>query len=385
MFTPQLNLISATMLLGIIQALFLAIVFLGYGRKGNHVFIGIAMLILALIEFESFLNYTGYVIYAPWIINTTTPMIFALGPLSYFYIRRTSGYRSFKKRDLLHFAPALSYFFYSFFFFFQNNGFKINSALKANHPEAIIPGYFADFPTDPLRIQGFVVIEGLAIHLLIYSIVSFVFLRKQSAQVTQKRSRYPVHVRWAYIWMLSLLIGSMLLLSTGGVINGIRIYKSWLPAFTIDIYCVLIIYINMAYWLGDALIPFISQNKYSKSPLDQKDQQSLLAGLQLIMLRQKPYKNADFSLNQLARLAQLSPHVTSQVINAGSGMSFNEFVNWYRIDEARKLLTDPAGDQIKVEGLAYELGYKSKSAFFTSFRRFTDTTPGRFRDLHKKT
>jgi AraC-like DNA-binding protein len=168
---------------------------------------------------------------------------------------------------------------------------------------------------------------------------------------------------------------------TGGVINGYIVYKSILPSYTVDIFCVVVVYGTTIFWISRALVSQIEKSKYAKSPLNPDLQRQKLLKLREIMATQKPYKSQEFSLSHLARLANLSTHHASQVINSGSGMSFNEFVNLYRVEEARNILQSSVGNQVKIETLAYELGYKSKSAFFNSFKKYTETTPARFREL----
>jgi hypothetical protein len=53
---PQIDFISVVVLLGVFQAMFLSSIFLLYGRKGLHGPIGFILLILAIIELDSFLK-----------------------------------------------------------------------------------------------------------------------------------------------------------------------------------------------------------------------------------------------------------------------------------------------------------------------------------------
>ena len=55
---------------------------------------------------------------------------------------------------------------------------------------------------------------------------------------------------------------------------------------------------------------------------------------------------------------------------------FFEMVAEYRVSEAKSLLRDHPN--IKVEEIAEQVGYNSKSSFNTAFKKLTGTTPSEF-------
>ncbi len=379
-FIPQLNLVSSFVLFGVLQALCLAIIFLlSRERKGSIEFATL-MLILVVIELESFLNYSGYIIHWPFMINVSPPLILVLGPLSYLYLKKLRSESINRKNVLIHFIPAIGYFVYSFLFFLQPATFKINAVLRSFHPEAVHGRILPSFEIDPLNLQGIVVVEGLALHLFCYSLACLVKLKWKEVKLRDIREER----QWPVIWAISTLLGSVIFLLTGGVVNGVVLYESVLPAYFIDLFSTVLVYGTTMYWISRVILTKSPGNKYAKSGLSSEFQQIKLLKLREVMVMQKPYKSPDFSLSRLANLANLSPHQTSQVINSGTGVTFNEFVNLYRVEEARNVLMSSENNAVKVEILAYELGYKSKSAFFSSFKRYTDTTPARFRELVQK-
>lgn len=343
---------------------------------------GWLMLALALIELESFLNYSGFIIYTPWLINISPPLILLLGPLTFLHITTNARPNDSQKLWFLHFSPALLYFFYSGFFFLQPTAFKLNAVLRSFHGELVNEYVPPGFPVDPLEIQGIVVIEGLAVHLLIYVLISAVVLWRtkpfEQGRVLKTKSQ---HHQWMVLLVAGLLIGSFVFLLTGGVVNGYTLFKSVLPAYAVNLYCVVFTYLATGFWVSVALSSRFKLNKYAKSSLSTELQLHKLSSIRQIMDTQKPFKDSEFSLDHLSKLASMSPHHTSQVINGCMGMTFTEFVNWYRVQEARSVLDSASRNEVKVEMLAYELGYKSKSAFFNAFKRYTDTTPSRYREL----
>ena len=119
------------------------------------------------------------------------------------------------------------------------------------------------------------------------------------------------------------------------------------------------------------------QQKYKSSSITPEQQLHLLSRLKEIMTAQKPFLKPNFSLPDLADQMKVSVHQLSQVINDGLGKSFFEMTAEYRIEEAKILLKEKAN--IKVEEIAEEVGYNSKSSFNTAFKKLTGMTPREWR------
>lgn len=98
------------------------------------------------------------------------------------------------------------------------------------------------------------------------------------------------------------------------------------------------------------------------------------------MEEDKPFLSADFSLPDLAEKVGTTVHVLSQVINSGLGKSFFEMTAEYRVEEAKSLLIRQKN--IKVEEIAEQVGYNSKSSFNTAFKKITGVTPSEFRNAN---
>jgi AraC-like DNA-binding protein len=93
----------------------------------------------------------------------------------------------------------------------------------------------------------------------------------------------------------------------------------------------------------------------------------------------RPWLDPDLTLEQLALQLKLRPKLLSQAINEGLGQNFFEFINRYRIEEARRLLTNPADKKITVLEVLYQVGFNSKSSFNTVFKKQTGLTPSEFK------
>ncbi len=69
----------------------------------------------------------------------------------------------------------------------------------------------------------------------------------------------------------------------------------------------------------------------------------------------------------------------SWLINTHSQKNFNRFVNEFRIEEAKRLLSDPEFDNLNFSGIAEEIGFNSRSSFFTNFKIIEGITPLEFK------
>jgi AraC-like DNA-binding protein len=58
---------------------------------------------------------------------------------------------------------------------------------------------------------------------------------------------------------------------------------------------------------------------------------------------------------------------------------FFDFINEYRINDAKKLLKDPTKKEITVLEILYQVGFNSKSSFYTAFKKATNQTPTAYR------
>jgi AraC-like DNA-binding protein len=98
------------------------------------------------------------------------------------------------------------------------------------------------------------------------------------------------------------------------------------------------------------------------------------------MQSEKPYLEPELSLDELALQLSIKPRVLSQAINDILQQNFFDFINRYRIEEARRLLTNPADKKITVLEVLYKVGFNSKSSFNTLFKKYTGLTPTEFRN-----
>lgn len=132
-----------------------------------------------------------------------------------------------------------------------------------------------------------------------------------------------------------------------------------------------------------ASVPINSGDPAVKASVLTADLTGQRTKLLALMDAEKPYLEPELSLADLARRLHTNPVVLSQVINAGIGRNFNDFVNTYRVDEFKRQVVDPANAHLSLLGVALDCGFNSKATFNRAFRKFTGQSPREFVDTQK--
>jgi AraC-like DNA-binding protein len=101
--------------------------------------------------------------------------------------------------------------------------------------------------------------------------------------------------------------------------------------------------------------------------------------LERFMNSEKPFLNANLSVNQLAKQMGMSPRDLSFVINHGFEKNFFDFVGDYRIRHATELL-DLRQEGKTILEVMLDSGFNSKSVFNTAFKHKTGMTPTQYRN-----
>lgn len=115
--------------------------------------------------------------------------------------------------------------------------------------------------------------------------------------------------------------------------------------------------------------------KYSKSGLSDALSVELKNSLMRIMEEEKPYLKSDLRLNELSALLHVSRNHTSQIINMHFNLTFFDFINKYRVEEAKQLLNENHKNKLSVTAIAYQVGFNSRASFYKSFKKYTNQTP----------
>ena len=316
-------------------------------------------------------------------IGLTLPLV--QGPFLYLYTRQQTTARPFKGIQLLHFLPVIlaNAIFIKFYLLsheqkvevFQQNGqgFKWQSAVNLY----------------AIYISGIVYITLSFYHLLKY--------RKNL--VNQFSNTEKINFNWLLyliVWMMAIWIIILVVRNDSWTFGAAALFILWLGFFGIKQVQVFSQHktmmaaspIRQGKMNSDAnadkdvveLNPAESpaELKYQKSSLSDEDANRIHDRLNEALTHEKPFKNPELTLNDLAEILEVHPNHLSQVINSRENKNFYDLINEKRVEEFIEIILKPESQQFTLLALAFDCGFNSKASFNRNFKKYTGRTPSEF-------
>jgi YesN/AraC family two-component response regulator len=119
-----------------------------------------------------------------------------------------------------------------------------------------------------------------------------------------------------------------------------------------------------------------SENENFKSDNTSKLNEKLLE----LFENEAIYKNPDLKITQISEILHTNRTYISKHINTEFSCTFSDFVNRYRIEEAKKLLIDESSKSYSLNYISEKSGFGSMGSFMRVFRDVVGITPGQFRE-----
>jgi AraC-like DNA-binding protein len=367
--SPALTFLGILNLIGAAQGLLLAAALLTSraGSKTANRLLASLTLTISIIVTGAVLLSSQYVWVYPHLSRLHHPFVFLAGPLLFLYLReRTSTTRRFDRKDLLHFIPFAVCLIYLLPYYLQSAKGKI-AVLSSEYLEASLGQWYY------VRSSLFIIQFLVYLVLIVLTIVQYSRKAKKPDSPPDRATLAEVRffvIASAVIW--------------AGAVLRYAIDATARTNLLVPLGASAVIY-AMGYWQmtkrplereGERL----STKKYEKSTLTPERAERYVAKLVQCMKAEKPFTDGDLTLQSLATSLSISPHHLSQVINERLGQTFSDFINSYRVEEAKQRLLDPAFRHLSLLGIAVEVGFSSKSSFNSVFKKHTNLTPSEFRN-----
>lgn len=379
----HLDFIALIMVLGLFLGFFLSYFLIKKSWKSNlpNLFMGLLILGLSLTMLEGWLNYTGLIFRILWATNFAEPLNFVIAPLIYLFV--ISQFKNFKKeKQWLHFLPFIFWLGYCVFYFMQPDFVKYNSNIGVMQLD--IPFIRGDYfiSHDPLSIRTYVnLLTGLSF--VIYNILTIKILIDNSRSLGQKlwntTNKTLVAIRNAqyhFLIMIAIFVAVKLFFANSDAGDYfLYLYLTFMLFMTI-----VQIMNNSSYFEDVSTFLEAPVLKYKKSSLSNEDKSDILDAIENQMNNEKFFIKSTASLTSLSKTINQSSHHVSQVINEKLDQSFFEMLATYRVEEAKAILKTDLGKKLTIEDIAERVGYNSKSAFNTVFKKITKQTPSTYRD-----
>ena len=218
-----------------------------------------------------------------------------------------------------------------------------------------------------------------------YTTLSIIQLKKYQKKIL---NIYSDVERRNYTSLKYLLIGILIILSLS-LVSSIAFYtmEYTLPFTPSLVITILLISSNQSYQsiidrinypdanqtIDDEL--YTNKANYITSKLTIEDQQALANLIKQYIQDDKPYLKIDLRLSDVAKALDQYPHHITEVLNTVFNRNFNDFINFYRVEEAKRQLLDLDKKNITFIAIANDCGFNSKSSFYRTFKQNTGMTP----------
>lgn len=370
------NLVTMILLLGATQGVFLALlVFNKPGNKSANRFLAFLLISYSAFLADASLMQTEFGWQFPHLLGLAAGVIYLVTPLHYFYARSLiSPDFSFRKKHLLHFVPFAAFYLASLFPYYLLSGAEKIAYLQTDQLKG--PSPLLLFFNWVLVFQG-----------IIYLTMTLRLLKKHSLRIKDNFSSLE---KINLNWLKNITLMTLAFWSLEFLLEILQIFH-FAASIEISVPLSAAVFIYAMGYLGlrqPEIFYGFAENKelkkYERSGLTKTMGQELLKKLIHLMETEKPYTDSNLKLTQLAQMLSTSPNYLSQVINEELKQNFFDFVNWYRIEEAKRLISNSSYQNFTLLAIAYDVGFNSKSAFNTSFKKHTQMTPSQFRKNFSK-
>ncbi len=357
------------------QSLFLFFIIAAMKKnKRSNLFLAFFILAPSLMFFSMFLHKNGYFGILKYVSVVSLPSISLAGVFMYFYTRSLMNTKSrFSLKDIIHFAI-----------------FAFLVIVFLSLREIILP-----------HNMGFVVFCIITVGLtnsLAYLIYSSLNLKTYLSNLENYYSdTEKMNMNWLkLITILSLVIMIVLNFLHWGAFFHIMAREKGDIFMSINLLGLISVILIIAYHIvnmpeifkinnimdqGDEENETASERKekYARQSLSDDSQDDILEKLNVHMSNEKPYLRDSVSIKDLSEELSIPAHHLSIVINNKLKMNFYNFINGYRVEEAKIILQANSSLDASILSIAFSVGFNSKSTFNNVFKKMTGFTPSEYR------
>ncbi|QSE96883.1 helix-turn-helix domain-containing protein [Fulvivirga lutea] len=309
------------------QGIFLSILL--YLKDANRLAYLAASILLYSFMIGYYVTYwSGYNTEIPRALGVSMGFTFLIGPFLLFYVQQKA------KNITLHISP-----------------FLLNAAVFLILPQ---------FPNERAIVSSLLAVAQ-CIHLIVYCI-----LIKNSS----KESKWAKIIFFAFSGYTITFLTYYVLVWTGTL----KLEYDYFISLASSLF---IYYTGYKAVISPKELIFSSDKKYQKSALSLSASRSILKTIRTHMDENKAYRDNELKLTTLADQLGLSPNHISQVINELTQYNFSDFVNKYRIEEAKSLIETSENKPVFIE-IAFDVGFNNKASFNNAFKKFTQMSPSSY-------
>ncbi len=238
----------------------------------------------------------------------------------------------------------------------------------------ILIGSIKPYQTEPLFWNTYVV-QSIYIFWFISICATSFLLIPQLIEIYKSKNKLSAKYKWlSIIYFGNVIIAGAFFVAFFG--NSMAYYITGPLAFTFFLYLLAFGYFNNQWFEIESKQ---SEEKYINKKINSKEAENLLEQLDQLMKTKKIFTEKELKLSNVADELKITPHRLSQLLNDNLGKGFKLFINEQRVEAACELLGN--NNLMSLEGIGYEVGFKSKSNFFTTFKKLKNVTPAQYKEI----
>lgn len=363
---------------------FWAVVLLISKRENNR-----AKFFLGVFMFTAFLLYLSHAIFFQNIVSAY--LIFdpiynfaslSVYPLYYWYIKLLTVETSYRWRNLHLLTPA---FFISLF------SFVLYQFMNENERMDYVLGFLLKSKTDftyttLILIQKYNYILGrviFAVQVIIILYFGQKLVRNYNKHIANFYSNLESRsILWVNFILFSLVITSVVSIVFNVIGRSFFMGSKTLLIIPSIIFSVLLFIIGLQGYMQNHTVFDLEMDEQKEKDIIPKSYNSnrLNEKLTELFVKEAIYKNPDLKITHLSEKLHTNRTYISKHINTQYLCTFNDYVNRYRIEEAKRLLSDESSQNFSLNYISEKSGFGSMGTFMRVFREFEGITPGQFRD-----
>lgn len=310
----------------------------------------------------------------PHLYKVTSIFTYLFFPPLFLYTKYiTTGKKNFNPWDLVHFLPSVAYIRVHLpFFIMSAEEKKFLLENKGTEPFMIYLEQVAKIGDMVIIIQG-----------IAYTLLSIWYLHNYRKTML---NNYSDEHAEKFDWLRRLVIINFALWSVGSIgailnLMGKPIEFRFFTYYYLSI--VVVIYFLSYYAIKQPHVfePTIVKPDEEDDALSEEEK-SIVEKLENHMDEKQPYLNKKLTLVELSDSLNVNRNKLSSIINGYYKKNFFDFINDYRVEEAKKLLTSKDHADFKLEFLASKSGFNSKATFNRIFKLRTGYTPSTYKADH---
>ena len=196
-----------------------------------------------------------------------------------------------------------------------------------------------------------------------------------------------------FVWLITALAGLLLNYDTSSPMSAVALFATFIIHWTayIGIYKYKLAKNKDAVYNflnNDSGIPYPNlQIVQNSKPLEYKE--SITADnlyfqkLELLCKDQHIYTDSTLNREKVAEKLGISAGYVSQIVNTITGDNFAHYINQYRVEAVKEMISDPEYDNYTLLTMGLESGFTSKTTFYNAFKKVTGQTPNEYKNTSK--